>query len=447
MGAARQITGPGASRPRWLGALAALAALALVACDKGPALSKATPVTDEPELPTPDLGPVRPELHLGALLDRTPIYAAASDAAPQLGYLHAGARVARSARAYENDRCTEGWYAVEPRGYVCTEKAATLDAQHPTLLAMSLQPDLEAALPYVYARTTKVTPLLENDGNKGVLLRGRVGKSTVMAIVGSWTAPDESREPVRLGLKLDGAFVRADDLVAAEGSSFAGLELDGAEALPVAFVVRRGVRSWRLEKDSAEKGDLLDYHARLRLTGRFRTIEGKQFYATSDERWVRHEDVSMVLARSEWPEFAKDGQKWLDVSIVTGTLVAYEGRRPVYTTLVSVGRDRLGEPSESASTARGTFRVVSKQITRRGDDSDSAALLDAPWALELESKQWLLASPRHDRFGIEHTDGDIEVSPADGAWLFRFAAPDLPKGWHGVRVGPDAPTTLVHVRK
>src|SRR5690606_30484706 len=131
---------------------------------------------------------------------------------------------------------------------------------------------------------------------------------------------------------------------------------------------------------------------------------------------------------------------------ITGAAVAYEGQKPVYATLVSVGRDRLGDPKTTASTTRGVFRVVRKQITQRTSDSPDAALRDAPWALELESDDWIYASPSHDRFGIEHTDGSIEVSPRDGHFLWHFAAPPLPEGWHGIVVEPAAETTIVEVR-
>lgn len=425
----------------WLTGLTVLAG-----CSKGPALSGTT--TEETEAhETPQLGEPDPKLLLGALRDEVPVYAAAHPKAPVLGYLHAGATVARSKRSHENEECVAGWYAVAPKGYVCTETAATTNLSHPTLLAMALAPRLDQPLPYVYARTSKVTAVYKRSLNKGVELSGRLAKSTVMAIVGSWTAPDESHEPQRLGLRLDGQFVRADDLEAAQGSTFEGRSLSADQGLPLAFVVRRGVRLFSLDGDAPVKKDELEYHDVMQLSGRFRTTEGERFYERKDGAWVRHKDITLLQTRSELPEFATGTQKWVDVSVITGTLVAYEGATPVYATLVSVGRDRLGEAESSASTARGTFRVVEKHVTRRRSQSDDVALLDAPWAMKLESGQWLTASPRHDRFGIEHTDGDIEVSPADGAYLFRWATPSVPASWHGISVEPAQDTLIVNVRK
>jgi lipoprotein-anchoring transpeptidase ErfK/SrfK len=129
--------------------------------------------------------------------------------------------------------------------------------------------------------------------------------------------------------------------------------------------------------------------------------------------------------------------------------VAYEGRRPVFATLVSVGRDRLGDPETSRSTARGTFEVVRKHVTLRGYDprgsQEGREIFDLPWAFELSSGQLMHAAYWHDRFGIEHTEGALQLSPSDARWIFTWATPDLPKDWHGVAAGSEK--TLVNVRK
>ena len=68
----------------------------------------------------------------------------------------------------------------------------------------------------------------------------------------------------------------------------------------------------------------------------------------------------------------RDNQRWIDVGVILGTLVAYEGQKPIFATLVSSGRDRLGTPEladpSQAITKLGTFEIVSKAVT----------LLDAP---------------------------------------------------------------------
>lgn len=428
---------------------AVCALCALVSCqEKTVALSRVTTAEGTVAFETPELGgALDPNRKLGAIVDLAPIYAAAHKKAPILGYLHAGESLPRSESSHENDQCISGWFQVAPRGYMCAEKSVTDDLSHPTLEAMGLTADLSAPLPYTYAHTTKVTGLFNRNESAGVELGGRLAKSTTMAVVGSWTAPDETNEPQRLALLMDGHFVRADDLKAAEGSNFAGVKLDEETNLPLAFVVRRGVRSWKMDHGNAVKTEELRYHERLNLTGRYRTVAGERFWAAKDGRWVRHQDVTVIRRRHQLPDFAIENQKWIDVSIITGTAVAYEGTLPVFATLVSVGRDRIGDPKTSASTAQGTFRIVKKQITQRAVASNDEPLRDAPWALQLEGGQWIHAAPHHDRFGIEHTDGSIEVSPQDGRFLWTWSAPQVPDGWHGVVVDPAEVSTIVDIRK
>jgi hypothetical protein len=215
-------------------------------------------------------------------------------------------------------------------------------------------------------------------------------------------------------------------------------------------VVKRGVRAWNVEKGDTDKLGQLSYHEILPLTGRYRTSGPLKYWAVSDGRYVRHRDVTVVRKRNVWPDFAKGDQKWIDVSVVTGTLVLYEGRKPVFSTLVSVGRDRLGDPKTSASTALGSFEIVAKHVTAAKSDPKALAehidVYDVPWVMEMSSGQMMHAAVWHDRFGIEHGPGNIQLSPADAARIWQWAEPVVPDGWHGVNQPPQKKTMVV-VRK
>ena len=226
-------------------------------------------------------------------------------------------------------------------------------------------------------------------------------------------------------------------------------------------MVKRGVRSFRLNGADAEKGDLLEYHRTLALSGRFRSLGNIKYWAVEsakgqDELWVRHQDVTVVLKRSSFPEFVKEDTRWLDVSVVTGTLVAYEGKRPAFVTLLSVARElpASGADTQPASDMPrpiplGTFAIKQKALTFLGKDQssfgESFEVLDVPWALELSSGQLLHAAYWHDRFGIEHGAGSLALAPADAARVVRFVGPELPSGWHAAASAGE-PTQVV-VRK
>jgi hypothetical protein len=415
--------------------------------EEGPALASSR--SQIPRVPVPPAdGP-----KLGAVAELTPILEGPARDAKPIGYLHAGAQVARANEAYSTEGCDGGWYPIRPRGFVCASKAATLDLKHPTLLAMALAPKLEQPLPYTYARCKKETAIYERDPAKDNAVRevGTLRAKSVLAVVGSWSALDPSGARQRFGLMTNGHFVLASDLSAAEASSFSGVELDEKTALPLAFVVKRGVRAWRVEKGESEKLGKVDFHATLPLTGRFRELDGLRYWALEDGRFIRHRDATLIRERNVYPEIAQDQQKWIDISVVTGSLVLYEGKEPVFATLVSVGRDRLGDPASSASTPLGTFKVRAKHITFAQYDpkkiADYVDVLDLPWSVELDSGPLLHGAAWHDRFGIEHGLGSVQLSPADALRVWRWVEPPVPEQWHGVNASEQEKPTYVVIRK
>lgn len=449
-----------------LGSEARALALALLlgcsGCDDGaktPALSHTQAVRNAPV--PPENGP-----KLGAVAELVPVRDSTDMRAATHGLLHAGARVARSPEPVSRDGCEGGWYAIRPRGFVCAGFEATLDLSHPTLSAMALAPKLDAALPYTYARARTQTQLLERDPSRPDAVREvtTLKRRSGMAVVGSWRAKDPAGADTRLALLTSGRFVRAEDLEAAKPSDFVGVELGKDRELPIAFVVKRGVRSFRLTGAESEKGDLLEYHSTLALTGRFRSLGNVKYWALEanaraadrEELWVRHQDVTTVLKRVTFPDFVEQDTRWLDVSVVTGTLVAYQGKRAVFVTLLSVARELpagTNDTQEAFDVARspplGTFAIKQKALTFLGRDQrafgEAFELFDVPWAIELTSGQLMHGAYWHDRFGIEHGAGSLSLSPADAARIFRFVGPELPPGWHAVSAGTE-PTQVV-IRK
>jgi hypothetical protein len=93
-----------------------------------------------------------------ALRKEVPVFAAADLKAPKLGYLRAGARVERGEKPAGHKGCRGGWYAIEPRGFVCAGAAASIDLEQPVGELARRQPDRGAGLPYEYVRTTSPAP-------------------------------------------------------------------------------------------------------------------------------------------------------------------------------------------------------------------------------------------------------------------------------------------------
>src|SRR5262245_18242146 len=280
------------------GRLVGFSALALLAgCTGSPEAPLSKSVSKEiPKVPVPaEHGP-----KLASIADLTPVLERPAQDARRLGYLHAGSRVSRAEQPYTREGCAQGFYPVRPAGFVCTEGSATVDLTHPTLAAMAIQPLLDQPLPYTYARTSGETPLYERDPARDGAAReaGQLKRRAGVSVVGSWSATiPGSTEAERLALLTSGRFAKARDLEAASPSEFAGVELRGKATLPLAYVVKRGVRRYKLDREDAEKDKELDYHAMLPLTGRFRTAHGEKFWALDGDKWVRNRDVTAILPR------------------------------------------------------------------------------------------------------------------------------------------------------
>ncbi|KYF58656.1 hypothetical protein BE04_22410 [Sorangium cellulosum] len=142
------------------------------------------------------------------------------------------------------------------------------------------------------------------------------------------------------------------------------------------------------------------------------------------------------------------GGKWIDVSINQQSLVAYEGARPVYVTLVSTGADGLGDPETTRSTIQGLFRIHTKHVTVTMDgdeeEEDPFDFRDVPFVQYFTGGFAFHAAYWHDDFGTARSHGCVNLSPLDAAWLFEWTTPEVPADWHGalsLRKG-----TLVSIR-
>ena len=98
-----------------------------------------------------------------------------------------------------------------------------------------------------------------------------------------------------------------------------------------------------------------------------------KYYRTTDKRWFNQQDVGLAVAPSTWPEDAEKGKKWIEISITNQTLVLWEGKKPVYATLVSTGQAGLDDPKKTTATIRGSFHIRNKHISAMMDSNESSS--------------------------------------------------------------------------
>jgi hypothetical protein len=142
------------------------------------------------------------------------------------------------------------------------------------------------------------------------------------------------------------------------------------------------------------------------------------------------------------PARIPDGARWVHVSLAEQTLVAYEGDTPVLATLVSTGLPQH-------ATATGLYRVHHKEIhaAMHGDPPEPYFVDEVPFVQYFRQGMALHGTFWHDRFGRRASHGCVNLSMADARWLFEWAPPRLPPGWHAVDPDDASPSLWVLITR
>lgn len=277
------------------------------------------------------------------------------------------------------------------------------------------------------------------------VITNRIKRKAMLASIGTFVGPNDRR----FAITTDARLVPTSKLKPDRGSVFHGVDLRGGWKLPLAFVKESKVWSYDVSRRSFEKADRLERHLPLQLTGRSTKIGDQRLVETIHGTYVKDTDVAIAALGSSLPSFAKKDQKWIDISIFTQTMVLYEGDTPIYATMVSTGRDGLGDPGKTLSTPTGTFHIYDKHLTTTMDSTEVGnqfELKDVPWVQYFKGGYALHAALWHDDFGRPRSHGCVNMSPIDARRVFMWTTPDLPEDWHGIDVTETTgPGTIVHI--
>lgn len=412
----------------------------------------------------------------------------------KIGYLRAGAVVSRSAKPVGNRGCEGGWYEISPEGYVCVGKTATLDLSHPIAVAARRGPDRSAPMPYEYGMARFPTPpfytkvptereqrqveqelakhlslsqtkewdgvvlgpipeMLEDGApaftwggvrhSPGSVYTGRAMVKSGFAFLSFFESQGRA-----FGLSVDLDVMPLDRMKRVTPSEFEGLALSGDASLPVVFVRARGARLYQGDpRSKISVGRELGYREAIAVKSKRLRVGGVTWLETQGGDWIRDENLVRVDPMKKKPGWATPGRTWIEVSILHQTLVAYEGDKAVYVTLVSTGADGLGDPKETHSTVRGQFLIHTKHVTATmsGDEvGDEFDLRDVPYVQYFTEGYALHAAYWHDSFGKPRSHGCINLSPRDARWLFSWTDPPVPEGWHGAMSLRDGTLVYIH---
>lgn len=167
----------------------------------------------------------------------------------------------------------------------------------------------------------------------------------------------------------------------------------------------------------SESFDLIYRYTELQI---FATeiVDGFRWYQVGEDKWVHQHRVSKILPLQEIPE-GIDSDRWVSIDLYEQNLIAYEGNKPVFATLIATGLDRW-------PTFEGTFRIYYRHQREYmswgtvGDDFYS--LEEVPWTMYFDEGRALHGAYWHDGFGYRRSHGCVNMSITDAHWLYQWVA-------------------------
>lgn len=353
--------------------------------------------------------------------------------APRFGMVKGGTRLAvrGEVATSEPDGCRGGlWYAVAPMGFVCGRDVVPTDEPPGGEPALELRPGRRVPFSYAIVRDESLPGYRSADEVRAGTVTRSYDKGMMLALRGGATVDGVSY--VRTWERL---LVRAEGVRGmGSGSTWVGESLAPDVRLPFGWTVPAKARRW----DDPE-GRVADDRVPRRT--RVQVLEERGEFVRTDRGWLRAADVA-VVRRIAPPPGVDARARWIDVDAGEQVLVAYEGARPAYATLVSTGtrgRTPLGDYPIWA-------KVASIDMDNQEGDAAVYTVQRVPWVLFFQEHNAVHGAYWHDRFGQRASHGCVNLAPRDAQVLFDWALPPLAPGWESFMPEDLARSVVVHVR-
>ena len=396
-------------------------------------------------------------------------------------------------------QCSEAWYPVQPRGWVCVGGPghATFDGNDVTVKAAAeALPDLSQSYPFHFgvsvgtpryfriptaAEQRQVEPDLDKylaslpaaDPQKGGAVdTAPAGHGPSEALLVYFkqvnpplTNPDVAYEGMKVAwtkefdangrtwlLTPTFDLLPKDRIRQQPLPTLRGVDLKNNPEmhLPLAFSWLDDAVKYRRD----DKGNIVPTdekwprHSFVPATGGMaKGDHGRWYWEMRDGSLAYYPDVTIIKNAGRLAGVGPD-EKWVQVRVTWGYMVAYEGGTPVYTTAISPGID--GISARAHATAKGKQHIKWKLLSSdmSGHDQGKDWFVDeVPWTQYYKGNFAVHGAWWHDDFGRPKSHGCINVPPADAMWLFNWMDPQMPEGWYAVSpYAPVAKSTLVYIQ-
>lgn len=410
-----------------MGGLALLVIAAGASCWPGVAVAETTTV--EVAVPAPSWAQ-----SIEVIDDGAPVMMAPDAAAERRGTVGAGTRLGFSKRVFGPGCSTGVWYETSDQLFICEAHVQPSEAQPGPKVDEWAPRGGRLPQRYAFVRFGGTRAYLHPSDYFRNDYEEALGKGFGIVVTGEQVYEGVAFVRTRRHLWVEKGSVRF-----VEGSSFAGVKLKPTDALDVAWVALRPAHVF--ERPQGRVVKRLDRHAVVRIAA----TRGAWVQLASGG-WMRLSDLARAK-RTEPPEGVGEADRWIDVDVEAQVLVAYEGKRPMFATLVSTGRN-----TKQSKTPLGIHRIWVKldytdmDDLERTDVDKNYSIQDVPWVQFFKGSYGFHAAFWHDDFGRRRSHGCVNLSPADARYLFQFTEPVLPPGWNAILTIPEDHPTVVRVR-
>lgn len=145
-------------------------------------------------------------------------------------------------------------------------------------------------------------------------------------------------------------------------------------------------------------------------------VDGWNWYQIGVDQWVKQTNVAMIKPVERFDEI--DTERWISVDLYEQVVIAYEGDRPVFASLISSGM-------ADWPTNEGLFHVYLRYprtiMSGAEGQSDFYYLEEVPWTMYFDDDIALHGAYWHDGFGFRRSHGCVNMSVTDAHWLYFWA--------------------------
>ena len=249
------------------------------------------------------------------------------------------------------------------------------------------------------------------------------------------------------GLTTKGLWLPMRDIAPVRPLTFEGVVIADGNVEGVAWVYEKSAPVYKKPGGMRRAGETKTKFQDL-VVLETKTLRKRRWFRIGEDRWVSDRHVR-VGTPAEMPAETLPGERWIDVDIATQVLTAYEGKTPVFATIVSTGK---GRGKSILATPKGVHRVWVKLRTSDMTNLENEyanryyAIQDVPWVMYFKKGYGLHGAFWHRSFGKVRSHGCVNLAPLDAQRLFHWAGPTLPTGWTAALPTDYDKGTLIRVR-